>query len=157
MNIAFGCDHAGYEDPGPHYAPALIAYLESLGHSVQHMGTYEEGSVDYPDYAEKVAHAVLDSSAELGVLLCGTGMGISMAANRHQGIRAAACVTEEMVRLARNHNNANILCIGRRVSSIDECKQLIGIFLNTTFSGGERHVRRIDKMDKLGQASRSVT
>lgn len=155
MNLAFGCDHAGYEDPAPHYAPALIEYLESLGHSVDHVGTYGQGSVDYPDFAEKVARAVLNKTAELGILLCGTGMGISIAANRHQGIRAAACVTEEMVRLARNHNNANILCIGRRISTIDECKHLIDIFLSTEFSGGERHVRRIDKMDLLGQTART--
>jgi ribose 5-phosphate isomerase B len=157
MNLAFGCDHAGYEDPEPYYAPALIAYLESLGHTVHHVGTDGPGSVDYPDFAEKVARLVLDGRAELGVLLCGTGMGISIAANRHQGIRAAACVTEEMVRLARDHNNANILCIGRRISSIDECKRLIDIFLATGFSGGERHVRRIAKMDQLGHPSQSVS
>ncbi len=157
MNIAFGCDHAGYEDPEPYYAPALVSYLQSLGHQVAHVGTYGKGSVDYPDFAEKVAHAVLDKSADLGVLLCGTGMGISIAANRHKGIRAAACVTEEMVRLARNHNNANILCIGRRISTLEECKHLIDIFLNTEFSGGERHVRRIDKMDHLGQDSPTLS
>ena len=151
MNLAFGCDHAGYEDPEPHYAPVLVEYLESLGHTVQHVGTFGPGSVDYPDFAEKVAQAVLDKKAELGILLCGTGMGISIAANRHNGIRAAACVTEEMVRLARDHNNANILCIGRRISSIEECKHLIDIFLATGFSGGERHVRRIEKMDHMGQ------
>lgn len=151
MNLAFGCDHAGYEDPEPYYAPVLVDFLESLGHTVNHVGTYGQGSVDYPDFAEKVAHRVLDGSADLGILLCGTGMGISIAANRHKGIRAAACVTEDMVRLARDHNNANILCIGRRISTLDECKHLIEIFLNTGFSGGERHVRRIEKMDQLGQ------
>ncbi len=149
MNIAFGCDHAGYEEPEPYYAPTIIDHLESLGYSVQHLGTHGQGSVDYPDFANKVAHAILDGSAELGILLCGTGTGISIAANRHRGIRAAVCVTEEMVQFARAHNNANILCIGRRISSIEECKHLINSFLGTDFDGGERHVRRIDKMDEL--------
>ena len=148
MNIAFGCDHAGYENPEPHYAPVLVEYLESLGHSVNHVGTYGMESVDYPDFAAKVAHAVLDKTADIGILLCGTGMGISIAANRFHGIRAAVCVTEEMTRLARNHNDANVLCIGRRISSIEECKHLIDVFLNTEFSGGERHIRRLDKMDQ---------
>lgn len=157
MNLAFGCDHAGYEEPEPYYAPALVAYLESLGHNVNHVGTHGPGSVDYPDLAARVAHAVLEGTAELGILLCGTGMGISIAANRHKGIRAAACVTEEMVRLARDHNNANILCIGRRISTLDECKHLIDIFLDTKFSGGERHVRRIEKMDVQSEPNESYS
>jgi len=150
MKLAFGCDHAGYEDPPPHHAPAIIAFLEGLGHTVDHVGTYGPDSVDYPDFAGKVVEKILNKSADLGVLLCGTGMGISIAANRHRGIRAAACVTEEMVRLARNHNNANILCLGSRISTIDECKNLIKLFLETEFSQGERHQRRIEKIDRLG-------
>lgn len=149
MKLAFGCDHAGYELPEPFYAPELIAYMEELGHTVDHVGTYGPDSVDYPDFAAKVCEKILDNSVELGILLCGTGMGISIAANRHRGIRAAVCVTEEMVRLARDHNNANILCIGRRISTLDECKHLIKRFLETGFSGGERHQRRISKMDNL--------
>jgi len=151
MKLAFGCDHAGYEDPPPHHAPAIIAYLEELGHTVQHMGTFGPDSVDYPDFAEKVVGEILNKRADLGVLLCGTGMGISIAANRHKGIRAAACVTEEMVRLARNHNNANILCLGSRISNIEECKVLLKLFLDTGFSEGERHQRRIEKLDRLTQ------
>lgn len=149
MKLAFGCDHAGYEDPQPYYAPAIIAYVEALGHTVEHVGTFGPDSVDYPDFAAKVCARILDHSADLGILLCGTGMGISIAANRHKGIRAAACVTGEMVRLARDHNNANILCIGRRVSTLEECKELIRLFLETGFSGGERHQRRISKLDSL--------
>lgn len=149
MKLAFGCDHAGYESPEPFYAPELIAYVEGLGHTVEHVGTFGPDSVDYPDFAEKVCGRILDHSANLGILLCGTGMGISIAANRHRGIRAAVCVTEEMARLAREHNDANILCIGRRISSLDECKHLIKRFLETNFSGGERHQRRISKMDSL--------
>lgn len=150
MKLAFGCDHAGYEEPQPYHAPAIVSYLESLGHSVEHVGTFGPESVDYPDFAGKVCARVLNRSADLGVLLCGTGMGISIAANRHKGIRAAACVTDEMVRLARNHNNANILCLGSRVSSIDDCKRLAKLFLETPFSQGERHQRRIDKLDEIG-------
>jgi ribose 5-phosphate isomerase B len=104
MKLAFGCDHAGYEAPEPYYAPEIIRYLESLGHTVEHVGTFGPDSVDYPDFAAKVCARILDGSAELGVLLCGTGMGISIAANRHRGIRAAACVTEQMVKLARDHS-----------------------------------------------------
>lgn len=149
MKLAFGCDHAGYEDPQPYHAPEIVAYLESLGHTVEHVGTYGPDSVDYPDFAVKVCERVKNKSADLGVLLCGTGMGISIAANRHQGIRAAACVTDEMVRLARNHNDANILCLGSRVSSIEDCKRLVKLFLETEFSQGERHQRRIAKLDTL--------
>ena len=149
MKIAFGCDHAGYEAPEPHYAPEIIAYLEELGHTVVHVGTFGPDSVDYPDFAAMVCARIIDGSAQLGVLLCGTGMGISIAANRHRGIRAAACVTEQMVKLARDHNDANILCIGSRVSTLEECKQLIKLFLETGFSGGERHQRRINKLDSL--------
>lgn len=149
MKLAFGCDHAGYDAPAPHYAPEIVAYIEGLGHTVEHVGTYGPDSVDYPDFAAKVCEKVLDHSADLGILLCGTGIGISIAANRHRGIRAAVCVTEEMARLAREHNDANILCLGRRISTLDECKHLIKRFLVTGFSGGERHQRRIDKMDNL--------
>lgn len=149
MKLAFGCDHAGYEEPQPYHAPEIIAYLESLGHTVEHVGTYGPDSVDYPDFAVKVCERVENKTADLGVLLCGTGMGISIAANRHKGIRAAACVTDEMVRLARNHNDANILCLGSRISSIDDCKRLLKLFLETEFSQGERHQRRIAKLDGL--------
>lgn len=149
MKLAFGCDHAGYEEPAPYYAPELIAYLEELGHTVDHVGTYGPDSVDYPDFAAKVCEKILNQSADLGILLCGTGMGISIAANRHRGIRAAVCVTDEMARLARDHNNANILCLGRRISTLDECKRLIKRFLEAGFSGGERHLRRINKLDSL--------
>ena len=149
MKLAFGCDHAGYEEPPPYHAPEVLAYLNALGHSVEHVGTFGPDSVDYPDFAARVCALILNNSADLGVLLCGTGMGISIAANRHKGIRAAACVTDEMVRLARDHNDANILCLGSRISSIDECKHLIKLFLETGFSHGERHQRRIQKLDQL--------
>ena len=144
--IAIGSDHAGYEDPPPHYKPAMIAHLEHQGHKVIDCGPYDPGSVDYPDYANKVCETILSGEADVGVLLCGTGMGVSMAANRHKGIRAAVCLRPEMAYLTREHNDANILCLGKRILTLRECLNLIDIFLNTHFSGGERHCRRIEKM-----------
>lgn len=147
MKIALGSDHAGFEEPAPYYKPALAEHLESLGHTVVDCGPDGPGSVDYPDFAQCVCEAILSGEAELGVLLCGTGMGISMAANRHKGIRAAVCVRPEMALLAREHNNANVLCLGKRLNTLRECLQLVDIFLETPFSQGERHARRIRKMD----------
>lgn len=147
MRIAVGSDHAGFEAPEPYYKPGIVAHLAARGHHVVDCGPEEPGSVDYPDYADRVCAAVLSGEAEMGVLLCGTGMGISMRANRHRGIRAAVCDRPEMAWLAREHNNANVLCLGRRILTLRECLNLIDIFLETPFSGGERHVRRIGKID----------
>lgn len=146
MRIAVGSDHAGFEGPPPLYKPEIIAHLRERGHEVVDCGTDGPGSVDYPDFADAVAEAILTGKAERGVLICGTGMGISMAANRHTGIRAAVVVTPEMAELARSHNDANVIAIGRRTSSLEDAKQLVDIWLDTPFSGGERHVRRIGKM-----------
>lgn len=144
--IAIGSDHAGYEEPQPYYKPAMIAHLEHMGYTIIDCGPNTPDSVDYPDYANKVCEAILSGEADVGILLCGTGMGISMAANRHKGIRAAVCVRPEMAYLTREHNDANVLCLGKRILTLRECLNLIDIFLNTHFSGGERHCRRIDKM-----------
>ena len=146
MRIAFGCDHSGYEGPPPVYKEALVSYLAALGHEVVDCGTFGPESVDYPDFANAVCEAIRSGRADEGVLMCGTGIGISMAANRYKGIRAAVCLNEEMVRMAREHNNANILCLGRRLLSIDTCKQLIDAWFRERFQGGERHLRRIAKM-----------
>ncbi len=146
MRIAVGSDHAGYEGPPPLYKPAIVAHLEALGHEIIDCGTHGPESVDYPDFADAVAEAVLSGKAERGVLICGTGMGISIAANRHKGIRAAPVVTPEMAELSRSHNDANVIAIGRRTSTLEESKKLVDIWLDTPFSGGERHVRRIGKM-----------
>jgi len=150
MKIAVGSDHAGFEAPEPYYKPAIVEHLRALGHEVVDCGPMEPGSVDYPDFAQRVCEAILTGQAELGVLLCGTGMGISMAANRHKGIRAAVCVRPEMALLAREHNDANVICLGKRLSTLRECISLVDIFLETPFSGGERHQRRIQKMDTQG-------
>ncbi|MCC6143359.1 MAG: ribose 5-phosphate isomerase B [Candidatus Hydrogenedentes bacterium] len=150
MKVALGADHCGYEGEAPHFKPEIRRCLEDLGHEVIDCGTFSDASVDYPDYAAKVAQAILSGKAEMGVLICGTGMGISIAANRHKGIRATVCVTPEMVRLAREHNNANVLCIGKRILNLDQSRELIKLWFEIPFSGGERHIRRIEKLDHLG-------
>lgn len=145
MRIALGSDHAGYEGVPP-YKPEIADYLVKQGHEVVDCGTSGPESVDYPDFAQRVSEAILNGEADLGVLLCGTGIGVSIAANRNKGIRAATCATEDMARLAREHNNANVLCIGRRILSLPECLRLVDVFLSTPFSEGERHKRRVAKM-----------
>ncbi len=153
MKIAVASDHAGYEMPedgdGPPYKPAIIAHLKEQGHEVVDCGPYGPESVDYPDYAAKVCEAILRGEAERGVLLCGTGIGISIGANRFPPIRAAVCVTADMATLAREHNDANVLCMGRRVLKLDQCKEFIDIFLTTPFSGVDRHIRRVEKLGAL--------
>jgi len=146
MKIAVGCDHAGYEGPGPAYKEEMVKHIEALGHEVVDCGTHSADSVDYPDFAQEVCDAVLRGDADRGVLMCGTGIGMGMAANRNKGIRAATCTTVDMARLAREHNNANVLCIGRRILSLAQCLELIDVFLSTPFSNAERHQRRVEKM-----------
>lgn len=146
MRIAFGCDHSGYEGAAGGYKDAVVAYLRELGHEVVDCGTYGPESVDYPDFANAVCDAVLSGRADEGILMCGTGLGMSMAANRHKGIRAAVCTNDVMVRLAREHNKANVLCLGRRILTLEECKELIDAWFREKFEGGERHLRRIAKM-----------
>ena len=146
MRIAFGSDHAGFEPPEPLYKPSIINHLKNREFEVVDCGPDGPGAVDYPDIAKTLAEAVLEGRADLGVLLCGTGIGISMGANRHEGIRAAVCTNAEMVKRARAHNNANVLCQGRRVLTLEEAIALVDIFLDTPFSGEERHQRRVDKL-----------
>jgi len=145
MIVAIGSDHAGYEGAAP-YKPELLRYAASLGHETLDCGADSEASVDYPDFANAVCEAILAGRAQRGILLCGTGIGMSIAANRHPGIRAAACATPDMARLSREHNDANVLCLGRRILTLPQCLELIKLWLDTTFSGGERHCRRIHKM-----------
>lgn len=146
MKIAVGSDHAGYEDPPPHYKPELMAHLGIKGHDVINCGTDNSEAVDYPDVAEAVVEKVLHSEADLGLLICGTGIGMSITANRHKGIRAAVSTTPEMARLSREHNHANVLCLGRRVIPIEVCKEIIDAWLEEPYSEEERHVRRVEKM-----------
>lgn len=145
MVIAIGCDHAGYEGEAP-FMPEIAKHLQAQGHTVVDCGTNGPESVDYPDFAQCVCDTILRGDAQAGVLLCGTGIGMSIAANRNPGIRAAVCANADMARLAREHNDANVICIGRRILSLAECNEHIDIFLSTPFSGGERHKRRVAKM-----------
>lgn len=138
--IAFGCDHAGLT-----LKNELIETAKSFGYPALDCGTKTLDSVDYPDFANKVVQALKTDQAVLGVLVCGTGIGMSMAANRHPGIRAAVCHTELEARLAREHNNANILCVGARVLGIDQAKSCLAAFLSAHFMNG-RHIQRITKI-----------
>lgn len=137
--IAVGCDHGGFE-----LKLAVLKYLEEKGIEYKDFGTYSADSVDYPVFAEKTANAVVSGECELGLLFCGTGIGISMAANKVKGVRAACCSDKFSVEMTRLHNNANILCLGGRVVSNEKGIELVDIFLNTPFSGDERHQKRID-------------
>ncbi|HQM99576.1 MAG TPA: ribose 5-phosphate isomerase B [Candidatus Hydrogenedentes bacterium] len=146
MIIAVGSDHAGYEGAAAQYKPAVMEHLRSLGHEVIDCGTKGPESVDYPDFAAAVCKEILAGRAEAGVLICGTGIGMGIVANRRSGIRAAVCATPDMARLSREHNDANILCVGKRVLSLEQVLELLDIWLDTPFSGGERHCRRVQKM-----------
>ena len=138
--IAIGCDHAGFK-----LKKTLITSLEKQGYDLIDFGCPSEESIDYPDYAHPVAEYV-EKNKVLGVLICGSGNAISMSANKHQGIRSAICWTEELAALARQHNDANILSLPARFISLDEAKEIVNIFLSTSFEGG-RHQKRIEKID----------
>lgn len=138
--IAFGADHAGF-----HLKEELMKATEAFDHYVLDLGTHSTDAVDYPDFANKVVEAIKSEEAYLGVIICGTGLGMCMAANRHPGIRAAVCHTELEARLAREHNNANILCLGGRIIGADQAKSLLAAFLSAHFIGGH-HTQRVKKL-----------
>ncbi len=138
--IAVGADHGGYE-----MKQELARQLRDMGYSVLDLGTDGADSVDYPDFAELVVKSVIDGEAEQGVLVCGSGIGMSIAANRHKGIRAALCSSEISAELARQHNDANILVLGERLTDISIAKQCVEKFFSTEFEGG-RHTRRVKKL-----------
>lgn len=140
MKIAIGNDHAG-----PEYKKAIVEKLKSLGHEVVNFGTDTADAVDYPDFAHPVALAVESGEVDFGITICGSGNGISMAANKHQGIRSAVCWTKEITVLARSHNNANILSIPARFTSIPQAVEMAETFLKTEFEGG-RHATRVGKI-----------
>jgi len=139
-NIAIGCDHAGYE-----YKEAIKKMLTDEGYAVTDFGTNSSASVDYPDYVHPVCNAVENGKAETGILLCGSGNGVCMTANKHQHIRAALCWTKEIAELARQHNNANVICIPARFTALEQAKGLVKMFLSTEFEGG-RHQKRVEKI-----------
>ena len=143
MKIAIANDHAGTE-----YKKVIKAHLEEAGHTVENFGTDETTSVDYPDYAEKVANAVTNGGYELGILICGTGVGMSIAANKVNGVRASLCGDCFSAEMTRRHNNSNILCLGARVLGIDLALRIVDTYVNTPFDGG-RHARRVAKITAL--------
>lgn len=140
LKIAIGADHAGYE-----YKKIIIEFLKNRSAEVENFGTDSGESVDYPDFAHPVAQSVQDKKADFGILICGSGNGVAITANKHEGIRAALCWTKEISELARQHNNANILCIPARFVSIEVAKDMVYEFLNTDFLGG-KHLARIEKI-----------
>lgn len=143
--VIIGSDHAGFA-----LKQGIVDFLNANGFTVEDLGPESAQSCDYPEYAQKVCHRVLEADA-LGILICGTGIGMSMAANRIPNIRAAMCTNEFHARATRQHNNANVLCMGERVTGPGVAMQLADIFLNTEFEGG-RHQRRIDKFDQPQKA-----
>ena len=138
LTIAIGADHAGFE-----YKQLLTLFLKDQ--PIKDFGTYSSDSVDYPDFAHPVASAVEKGECDLGILICGSANGVAITANKHSGIRAAICWTEELAGLARQHNNANILCIPSRFISIELAKAITLKFLTTEFEGG-RHASRVNKI-----------
>lgn len=140
MKISIGADHAGFD-----YKKKLIYILKADDHEVIDHGTHSEDSVDYPDFAHPVANDVEEKKASIGILICGSANGVAMAANKHQGVRAAICWNEELASLARQHNDANILCIPARFIDFPLAEKITTNFIKTSFEGG-RHERRVDKI-----------
>lgn len=140
MKIAIGSDHAGFE-----LKQQLVEALKSMGHEVKDYGTHSKDSVDYPDFAHPVANDISNDVHDKGILVCGSGNGVCIAANKHQSVRAALCWNEELAALARQHNDANILCVPARFISEEEAVKMVRTFLETSFEGG-RHGLRVDKI-----------
>ena len=138
--IAIGGDHAGFE-----YKKELIQFLTELGYSVQDFGPNSEASVDYPDYIHPLATSVEKGENDLGIAICGSGNGVCMTVNKHQGIRGALVWNTELAALARQHNNANVVCIPARFVDLETAKEMAKTFLETDFEGG-RHQKRVDKI-----------
>jgi ribose 5-phosphate isomerase B len=139
-SIAIGGDHAGFE-----LKEKVRKWLLDQGMELKDFGTSSEDSVDYPDFAHAVAGDVEEGKHEMGILVCGTGIGVDMAANKHQGIRSALCWNKDIGKLAKSHNNANVVCLPGRFISFEEAKEILTVFFATEFAGG-RHQNRIDKI-----------
>lgn len=140
LPVAIGSDHAGFE-----YKGSVISFLKSRNIPLKDFGTHSAASVDYPDFAHPVSEAVESGTASFGILICGSGNGVAMTANKHKGIRAAICWNEELAGLARKHNDANIICIPARFISESLTEKMVEIFMNTAFEGG-RHANRVNKI-----------
>lgn len=138
--IAIGADHAGYE-----FKSAIVEILQNKGLEVKDHGTYNADSVDYPDFAHPVANAVQNNEAGFGILICGSGNGVAITANKHQNVRAALCWQVDLAKLAREHNNANVLCVPARFVSLAVAEEMVNTFIDTKFEGG-RHEKRVGKI-----------
>ena len=144
MKIVLGCDHAGFALKG-----AVVEHLTQAGHTVTDVGTNSTASCHYPVYARAVCEKILDGEATLGILICGTGIGMSIAANKHRGIRAACCSDTFSARLTREHNNANVLCFGERVVGAGLALELVDAFVGTPYSGEEKHAARVAMLAEI--------
>lgn len=142
MKIAIASDHAGLD-----LKSFLTKHLEKKGISVEDVGPYDHTSVDYPDYAKKMCDSVLSKKADLGIAICGTGVGMSIACNKISGIRASLCSESYTARLTRLHNNSNVLCLGARVIGEELAMDIVDEYISTDFSNDERHIRRISKLE----------
>lgn len=143
MRVAVASDHAGFR-----LKQALIAHLEGAGHAVQDLGTHAESSCDYPDFAVAVGRALQEDAADRGLLCCGTGVGMAIAANKLAGVRAAVVSDTFSARASREHNDANVLCLGERVVGLGLAQEILDAWLGASFEGG-RHSRRVDKISAL--------
>ncbi|MFC6464999.1 ribose 5-phosphate isomerase B [Marinilactibacillus sp. GCM10026970] len=143
MKIAIGSDHVGFE-----LKPTIVEYLTELGHTVEDFGAHSGDRVDYPDYSKKVAEAVLSDEFERGILICGTGVGISIAANKFKGIRAVVCSEPYSAKLSKEHNNTNILAFGSRVVGRELAKLIVKEWLDAEYEGG-RHSKRVEKIGEF--------
>ena len=141
MNIAIACDHAAYD-----VKDKIKVYLENLNHIVTDLGTHTSDSVDYPSYGHEVGNYVVENKVDRGIVICGSGIGISIAANKVKGVRAALCTSVMHAELSRKHNDANVLALGARLTNYDEIESIVKIWLKTDFEGG-RHLDRINKIE----------
>ncbi len=144
MTVALGSDHAGFE-----LKEKVKKHLTAGGFEVEDFGTYSDEAADYAVYAAKVGHAVAEGKYKLGIICCGTGIGISIAANKVKGVRAACCNSAEIAKLSRTHNDANILSLGARFIDHNEALNIVDTFLSTEFSGDERHIRRLNQITDI--------
>ena len=138
MKVAIGSDHGGFS-----LKEVILSLLKELGHEIMDVGCYDQESVDYPGFADLVCKKVGKAEADMGILICGTGIGMSMAANKHKGIRAALCSEQYTACMSREHNDANVLCLGERVTGPGVAEEIVRTWLSTPFGGG-RHQRRIE-------------
>jgi len=141
LKFYIACDHAGF-----HIKESIKNIVQGLGHSIVDLGTNSEERVDYPDFAHKLSEKVLNDKGSYGILICGTGIGMSLAANKHEGIRAALCHNAYTARMARAHNDANVLCFGERVVGLGVAESIINAWCDTEFEGG-RHANRVKKIE----------